>query len=158
MSVEDAALKGSEENINEVDQVLSTYQMRVNKTSLEADAFLTCANNTFFECDQHLSSEIDAFRAKKELIFKKEQQNSAAQIKELDKIMGSKHEDEKWVFMHQFHSESLQEGIDLLLQDVSSYLKSLTANFQEYLTDKFDPRVQEFYKDYSIDQKNIASH
>lgn len=33
VNVEDAALKGSEENLNEVDQVLSTYQMRVNNKS-----------------------------------------------------------------------------------------------------------------------------
>lgn len=56
VSVKDAALKGSEENIVEVDQVLSTYQMRVNKTSRLADAYQTCKNNTFFDCNGCLSS------------------------------------------------------------------------------------------------------
>ena len=35
----DAAIKGSEENINEVDQVLSTYQLRFNQTNFESDAY-----------------------------------------------------------------------------------------------------------------------
>ena len=39
INVQDAALKGSEENINEVDQVLSTYQLRINDTSFLADAY-----------------------------------------------------------------------------------------------------------------------
>jgi hypothetical protein len=42
----DAAIKGSEENINEVNQVLSTYQLRFNQTNFEADAYQMCVNNT----------------------------------------------------------------------------------------------------------------
>ena len=92
------------------------------------------------------------------MIFKKEGQDSVSQIKDLDQIMASKHEDDKWVFMHKFHSESLQEGIDLLMQDVSFYVTSLTANFRQYLIDKFDPRVQALYKEYHVDQQNLAAN
>lgn len=53
----DAAIKGSEENINEVDQVLSTYQMRFNQTNFEADAYQICANNTLMECSSFLFKE-----------------------------------------------------------------------------------------------------
>ena len=56
INLSDAVFKGSEENINEVDQVLSTYQLRVNRTNYEADAYLTCANNTFSKCQDHLYS------------------------------------------------------------------------------------------------------
>lgn len=42
----DASIKGSEENVNEVDQVLSTFQMRFNQKNFEADAYLMCQNNT----------------------------------------------------------------------------------------------------------------
>ena len=53
ISLEDAVLKGSKENILEVnlfDQVLSTFQIRFNNTNYQADAYNTCLNNTFFKC------------------------------------------------------------------------------------------------------------
>ena len=55
--MDDAAIKGSEENINEVDQVLSTYQMRFNQTNFEADAYQMCANNSLMECNKYLFKE-----------------------------------------------------------------------------------------------------
>ena len=79
-----------------------------------ADAYQTCANNTFFACDKYLSSQIDAFRTQKDYIFKKGEQDSVSRIEELDQIMEGEREDDKSVFMHQFHSESLQHGLDLL--------------------------------------------
>lgn len=42
ISLEDAVLKGSKENILEVDQVLSTFQIRFNNTNYQADAYNTC--------------------------------------------------------------------------------------------------------------------
>ena len=44
------------------------------------------------------------------------------------------------------------------MQEVSFYVTSLTANFQEYLSDKFDPRAQALNKDYFADQQNMASN
>ena len=55
--LDDAAIKGSEENINEVDQVLSTYQLRFNKTNFESDAYEMCVNNTLMECSGYLMKE-----------------------------------------------------------------------------------------------------
>jgi hypothetical protein len=61
VNLQEATMMGSEENVNEVDQVLSTYQLRLNDMSHEADAYLTCANNTFFTCDKFLTPHTDAF-------------------------------------------------------------------------------------------------
>ena len=65
--------------------------------------------------------------------------------------MASKREDDKSVFMHKFHGETLQKGVDLLTQDVSKYEAGLVTDYENYLTDKLDPKVQEFYKDYFKD-------
>jgi hypothetical protein len=55
IDLDDAILKGSEENINKVDQILSTYQLRINDTSRYGDAYLTCANNTYLSnCSSYL--------------------------------------------------------------------------------------------------------
>ena len=45
-----------------------------------------------------------------------------------------------------------------MTQEVEIKKDGLVANFEQYKTDKFDPRVEELYKDYFADQQNMASN
>ena len=116
VDLSDAAIQGSEQTIRKIDREQTLFELRKNQTNFEVDAYLTCQNNTFFDCNGCLSSQNDAFKTQKDYIFKKEydQSESVAQIEKLDQTIASGSEDDKSVFMHGFHSESLQEGINLL--------------------------------------------
>ena len=76
ISLEDAVLKGSKENILEVDQVLSTFQIRFNNTNYQADAYNTCFNNTFFKCSDYLFSNGKALSKMREWTLKSAQNSS----------------------------------------------------------------------------------
>ena len=65
--------------------------------------------------------------------------------------MRSNQEDEKSVFMHKFHKESLQKGVDFLTNDVQKYVKNLIGDYAEFLADTFELRVDKFYANYFED-------
>ena len=116
INLEDAVIKGSEENIDKVDRVFSTYQVRLNRTNFEADAFLTCQNNTFFECGDHLYKNGIALRKMKEwalngLMNASESRKAVSEIQRIDDVLKSGSDDEKYVLMHRFHNEYLDKGI-----------------------------------------------
>ena len=87
----------------------------------------------------------------KEHLLKNQTDDSAARIFEIDQIIRSKQEDEKFVFMHRFHTTSLQKGVDLLTNDVKKYEKHLMGDYAEFLSEAFDSRVEEFYANYFLD-------
>ena len=72
--------------------------------------------------------------------------------------MRTKNQDDQWRFMHKFHSESLREGVDLKMQEVSNHEAGLLADYEQFLTDKFDPKMQELYKGYYVDQQNLVAN
>ena len=109
INLDDAVVKGSEENIHKVDRVFSTYQVRLNRTSFEADAFLTCQNNTFFDCGDHLYSSSKAVKQMKEWALRgpmngPESRAAIKEIQRIDDALKSGNADEKSGLMHRFHN------------------------------------------------------
>ena len=61
----DAVFKGSEESY---DKVVSTYQMRLNLSNFEADAYQACLDNTYNRCSRSVKSKRAALKSMKQWI------------------------------------------------------------------------------------------
>jgi hypothetical protein len=103
----DAAIKGSEENINEVDQVLSTYQLRFNQTNFESDAYEICVNNTLMECSGYLMKEGEVISMMKDNLLANKSKDTFENIKKIDQILKTGTTDEKKTLYHQFYMETI---------------------------------------------------
>ena len=45
-----------------------------------------------------------------------------------------------------------------MTQEVEIFKDGLVADYEQFITDKFDPRAEELNKDYFADQQNMASN
>ena len=155
----DAAIKGSEANINEVDQVLSTYQLRFNQTNFEADAYQMCVNNTLMDCSDYLLKESQVISQLKKYFLagdasSSNAKESYAEIKKIDKIVKDGTEDEKKTLYHDFYHKQIPMLMGKIELEVLSEEKLLVKDYADYLDQVFDSRLARLENQFVIDSKN----
>ena len=57
LDLKDARIKGTDESVEQLDQITSSYQLRFNKDNYLANAYEICLNNTYGnQCQNNLNS------------------------------------------------------------------------------------------------------
>ena len=79
---------------------MSTFQIRLNNTNYQADAYNTCLNNTFFNCNNYLFSYGKALSKMREWTLhgaktSSETSNAIERIKIMNQVLESGSLDEK---------------------------------------------------------------
>lgn len=90
--------------------------MRKNQTNFEADAYLTCKNNTFFKCSQYLFPQNKGISQMKDWI-RNDAKNSSERAKVFDEFKRIDNklryglEEEATSLYHELHHNTINMGI-----------------------------------------------
>ena len=110
IDLSDAVFQGSEES---VDKIVSTYQMRLNLSNFEGDAYQACLDNTFLYCSRYILTEYKAIDIMNDWIRNTKDRDLEYELQEhVDKLESDDSSDqEKTVLLHEFYTRFTADGV-----------------------------------------------
>ena len=153
IDLSDAVFKGSEESY---DKIVSMYQMRLNLTNYEADAYQACLDDKYSSdmvprntrCSRTVRSV--STRKASNIMRQWARTTKNGRLKEelLDaasRITDDISETEEAALLHEFFSKFTAQGLETLDDTAEKYRDQMIEDFETYLKRKFEPRLKKLF-------------